>query len=118
MLVTPPLHNSTADVYRAFDAMGPPPLDPFDPAPLLASRPSQWNSLLRNDLLAPAVQTSPEVGQWEARLRAATDLPVHLTGSGCSLFILADDVHQAEGILGRLDQTVAPVARIVTLNPW
>ena len=118
VLVTPPLHSSTADVYRAYDAMGPVSLDPFDTAPLLAGRPSQWHPLLRNDLLAPAVQISPAVGQWSARLRAATDLPVHMTGSGCSLFILADDVHQAEGILGRLDRTGMPTACIVTLNPW
>lgn len=70
-LIVPPLAVSTADVYRAWDAMG-------GPAAGLASS---------NDLEPAALVVSPELAEWRDRLTRATGQPARLAGSGGSWFV-------------------------------
>ncbi len=118
VLVAPPIHASTAAVYAALDAMGAGPLEPVDPDALAGGAASTWPARLVNDLFAPACRVCPEIPAWVGRLEAATGRPVHMTGSGSALFILADDETQALALADRLDTGARRLARVVTRNPW
>ncbi len=68
-LLTPPLHCSTVDVYRAWDALGG-PSGPGD-----------------NDLEPAALAVEPELARWRDRLGEATGLTPMLAGSGSTWFV-------------------------------
>jgi 4-diphosphocytidyl-2-C-methyl-D-erythritol kinase len=68
-LLTPPLHVSTPDVYRAWDAMGAPS----------ASGP--------NDLEAAALVVEPALAHYRDRLRELTGQEPVLAGSGSTWFV-------------------------------
>ncbi|MFW6145931.1 MAG: 4-(cytidine 5'-diphospho)-2-C-methyl-D-erythritol kinase [Planctomycetota bacterium] len=118
VLVTPPVHASTASVYAAFDAMAPGPLEPVDPETLAGGPASRWADRLVNDLFVPACRVCPEIAAWADGLEAATGRRAHMTGSGSALFVLADDETQALTLVDRLDPQSRPAARVVTQNPW
>ncbi|NLF32168.1 MAG: 4-(cytidine 5'-diphospho)-2-C-methyl-D-erythritol kinase, partial [Planctomycetes bacterium] len=118
VLVTPPVHASTAAVYAAFDAMGGGPLEAVDPEALARGPASQWSGRLVNDLFAPACRVCPEIADWVSRLEAATGRRTHMTGSGSALFLLADDQTHALSLYDRLDPQARRCARVVTQNPW
>jgi len=118
VLLTPPVQCPTAEVYRAYDAMGARPLESFDPAPLASEKPTDWPELLRNDLFPAACRICPALSAYSGKLAADTGLPVHMTGSGSALFVLADDLDQAVLIRRKLDEELARFAQVVLLNPW
>jgi len=118
LLVTPPVRTPTGQVYRAFDTLGPEPLEPFDPAVLADRPPSRWGPWLRNDLTAPAVEVRPAIAAWSRRLAEAVDQPVFMTGSGSGLFVLADDLAGAQALRRRLGTHLARRGKIVSQNPW
>ncbi len=118
LLVTPPLHAPTGEVYRAYDLRRPGPLAAFDPAVLADRPPSRWGPWLHNDLAAAAAEVRPAIAEWSTRLAAAVDRPVHMTGSGSGLFVPADDLADARTLWRRLDDDSARHARIVSPNPW
>jgi 4-diphosphocytidyl-2-C-methyl-D-erythritol kinase len=68
-LLSPPLHVSTADVYRAWDALGGPAGD---------------NG---NDLEPAALQVEPRLAAWRDRLGDATGETPRLAGSGATWFV-------------------------------
>ncbi|MFT5422885.1 MAG: 4-diphosphocytidyl-2-C-methyl-D-erythritol kinase [Phycisphaerales bacterium] len=61
---------------------------------------------LFNDLADPACAVQPELGELRSALRESLQQPVHVTGSGSTLFILG---HADEAVIGR----VAPGCRVV-----
>jgi 4-diphosphocytidyl-2-C-methyl-D-erythritol kinase len=67
-LLTPPLHVSTAAVYRAWDSLG---------APTGGT----------NDLEAAALAVEPALAEWRDRLAAATGASPSLAGSGSTWFV-------------------------------
>jgi 4-diphosphocytidyl-2-C-methyl-D-erythritol kinase len=69
-LLTPPIHCSTADVYRAWDDLGGPTAD----GP--------------NDLEPAALAVAPELAPWRDRLQAATGQVPVLAGSGSTWFVV------------------------------
>lgn len=78
-LVTPPVHCSTAAVYRAWDDLGGPTAD----GP--------------NDLEAAALVVAPELAAWRDRLREATGQVPVLAGSGSTWFV--EGAHPGPGHL-------------------
>ncbi len=118
LLVTPPIHASTAEVYRTFDEDPTDALAPFDPGHLGGVNPSEWTSWLRNDLFAPACRRYPAIAQWVRRLADAAGRPAHMTGSGSALFVPADSLEDARAIWHRLDGGLLTHACIVQGNPW
>ncbi len=68
-LLSPPLHVSTADVYRAWDALGGPAGD---------------NG---NDLEPAALKVEPRLAVWRDRLGDATGETPRLAGSGSTWFV-------------------------------
>ena len=75
-LLTPPLHCSTVDVYRAWDELGGPHCD-------------------GNDLEPAALLVLPELALWRDRLGEATGQVPMLAGSGSTWFVEGD--HAGEG---------------------
>ncbi len=71
-LATPPVHCSTADVYRMWDRLGGPTGDGV------------------NDLEPAAVAVAPELASWRDKLAAETGATPHLAGSGSTWFVLGD----------------------------
>lgn len=80
-LLTPPIHCSSADVYRRWDAMG----CPIDPSPD------------GNDLTAAAIDLHPEMATWRDRLEQLTQMPALLAGSGSTWFVAGH--HTGEGLV-------------------
>lgn len=104
LLVNPGLPVPTAEVYRALDALGPPPSRETPPLPDLSCPGAQGSALaevVRNDLEAPAVRVCPALARAREALRAVGALAVGLSGSGGTLYGVfgdlpaAHDAHEA-----------------------
>ena len=93
----PPLHCNTGAVYRAFDEWRPegsvdaeaaraaagPPITPF------------------NDLAEPACRVEPQLRGIRETIAETTGRPVHVTGSGAAMFIVAEDAADAQTLAQR-----------------
>lgn len=101
-LVFPPFGCATGPVYRAFDsegevAGGPGPLREGAVRELTrGDGGSLKDAPLFNDLAAAACAVEPRLGEMLARLRGGLDGPVHVTGSGSTMFAPARDQADAE----------------------
>ncbi len=107
VLVLPPFGCATPAVYRAFDelAVDAPAADARRVRHLATITPLHPADLF-NDLAAPAARVEPRLGRLLRDLRGATDHPVHVTGSGAAVFLLARDEEAARALAG----VVEPVA--------
>ena len=112
-VVVPPFELSTAAVYDRWDAMGGPAGDDVGGRDL----PVSLRDLgpLRNDLVPPALDLAPDLGDWRSDLAGVWDRPILMSGSGPSLFGFfpteseaADAVSQVEGV--RAARACAPAA--------
>lgn len=96
-MVVPPAELSTPAVFREWDRLGGPRgkthVDRSIPPSVRAYAP------LVNDLHAAAVSVSPEVAKWEELLREQWGRPIHLSGSGPTLYGFFVDVDEAESAL-------------------
>jgi 4-diphosphocytidyl-2-C-methyl-D-erythritol kinase len=96
LLVNPGFALSTAEVYRAFDALG--PWGPPPPRPSLTAALAGGEALaalLHNDLEAPARRLRPELGALRRRLEALGPWGVGMSGSGPTLFAVFEGPEQA-----------------------
>jgi 4-diphosphocytidyl-2-C-methyl-D-erythritol kinase len=106
VLVNPGVAVSTPAVYRAFDQAGAfsevtPPHMPtaFEDVVELAA----WLGFQRNDLQAPAVGLSPQIGDVLATLSDEPEsLLARMSGSGATCFALCAGDYEAEGLAERL----------------
>ncbi len=73
-LVIPPLHVSTPAVYRAWDDLGPAPVEPADGGH-------------RNDLERAAIVVEPELARWRRLIHERIDRAPTLAGSGATWFV-------------------------------
>ena len=107
VLVNPRRACSTAQVYRAFDALSPPHCGSDTPA-LAASYDSvaAVAAVLagcRNDLEPPALSVCPEIGEVLSALRTAAESRLaRLSGSGATCFALCETWAEAEALASRL----------------
>lgn len=90
-LVCPPFGCATPAVYAAFDADQPRSTWPERAARIdaLASGPPAPEQLF-NDLAEPADRVEPRLGELRRRLASALGVPVHVSGSGSTLFVLGE----------------------------
>ena len=94
----------TADVYRAFDRLPAPTDRQIDPELFSDKPPSQWRGLLKNNL-QPAAEASRLCSATQGEVfEKAAGLPVCMSGSGSSLFVLCDDAAEAAGAMSRLPE--------------
>jgi 4-diphosphocytidyl-2-C-methyl-D-erythritol kinase len=89
LLIIPPFGCSTPEVYRAFDN-APLPLDQARVAALL-DRPAIDPAALFNDLAGPARRVQPRLAQLRAALAPIVHAPLHLSGSGSTMFVITRD---------------------------
>jgi 4-diphosphocytidyl-2-C-methyl-D-erythritol kinase len=98
VLILPDLACATPAVYSAYDA-APSPIGQHPAAELLATHPpSQWRHDLANDLAGPARTVNPALAALWDGLAGRIAQPIHLTGSGSGLFVLCDDLAEADGV--------------------
>ncbi len=123
LLYLPESHCSTADVYAAYqstdytDSIFKNPQSTIH-NPQFERHPSHWRGELFNDLQAAAMRVCPPLADIYSRLAEATGLPVHMTGSGSAMFIICNDMPEAQSAAERLPDKMKNRCRIVLLNPW
>ncbi len=105
VIIMPPIACSTAAVYQAYDRLPARDLRPDAVRALASAAPGlPAPETLFNDLLEPALAIAPELKPLMAEIARLVECPVHLTGSGSCLFVLAEDPLHAEAH-GRVDRT-------------
>ncbi len=105
VLIFPPFGCPTGEVYRAFDLLP-------DAAPqadvsrvrALASASFVAQDAPFNDLARPACLVRPQLAELRRQLTANLKLPVHVTGSGSTLFIVAPAAKHAQLLAQRATQ--------------
>jgi 4-diphosphocytidyl-2-C-methyl-D-erythritol kinase len=115
VLIVPTEGCPTKDVFQAFDTMLPEFAQPKIDWEMLATLPgNQLNFQLVNDLAPAAYKIAPWLGQLQQRARDIVHQPVHLTGSGSTLFTLTTSSMAAAGLqsllVTALDKSLAIIA--------
>jgi len=121
VLVLPPFGCRTGAVYERFDAhLEAGRADPMlerDTVRALAEAQTPDAEALFNDLAAPAMEVEPRLAELAEKLRSEAGRPVHVSGSGAALFMLAGDREEAAdladalGVLDNLDGAVPMATR-------
>ncbi|MCD4823167.1 MAG: 4-(cytidine 5'-diphospho)-2-C-methyl-D-erythritol kinase [Phycisphaerae bacterium] len=118
VLILPEVACATAAVYKAFDAAGSTRMPEQLDVHLLTSPPSQWRDMLVNQLESPAMESAGELAELRDALGKALPLPVHMSGSGSTLFVLCDNQAEATDTLERIPKPIQSCCRIVRMNSW
>jgi 4-diphosphocytidyl-2-C-methyl-D-erythritol kinase len=106
VLIFPKLSMSTPKVYKRFDEMKLGSHGAVEKHP-------DWQAwqrlptrdllpLLENDLEAPAFSLCPELGELRQRIESQIGQIVRMSGSGSTLFTLADDFEAAKAVAARI----------------
>lgn len=90
VLVNPRVAVSTPQVFAALESRENPPLPPL-PAKLDATSLLGWLSATRNDLMAPAMELAPAIGEVLAALASQNAAFARMSGSGATSFGLFKD---------------------------
>ncbi|MFA9476838.1 4-(cytidine 5'-diphospho)-2-C-methyl-D-erythritol kinase [Phycisphaerales bacterium AB-hyl4] len=113
VLILPPFTCPTGPVYAAFDEQHPhdAALRSNDVQALPTQHPLPPDAPF-NDLAAPACQVQPQLAEAIANLTDMLDQPVHVTGSGAAMFIIAHTPTHARDLAATLTRStpLAPVA--------
>lgn len=112
--IVPPFGCPTGDVYRAFDEL----IDNnhelhADDVRDLANGGSLEGETLFNDLAQAACAVRPALADLRAAAASETGLPVHVTGSGSALFVVADDQDHAARLAGTFREELSVAARAI-----
>lgn len=121
VLIFPEFMCPTGAVYRAFDALGGREATLRGEAVRgLIGRAPLPSEALFNDLLPAALQVQPELEDIIEEARLLAERPVHLTGSGSTVFIPCDDAMHAEFLAAALTENLhmtAVAARTIGSTP-
>jgi len=98
VLFFPDVACPTADVYRQFDRCVKAPALRTDAVQTLASRASMGPADPFNDLAGPAQDIAPTIADDMEEIGVLTELPVHVCGSGSSLFVVCSDEMHAQAV--------------------
>jgi len=88
VLVLPPIQCATSEVYRLFDQITPKAGTDEARVKALAGLDFLSADAPFNDLTQAASRVQAGLGKMRDQVREATDLPVHLSGSGAAMFIV------------------------------
>ncbi|GAB4108719.1 MAG: hypothetical protein Kow00105_16390 [Phycisphaeraceae bacterium] len=100
VLIFPPVSCNTGEVYQAFDEIQPDAELDHDHVWASIEAPDLGSAGLFNDLLRAAFHVQPKLQSLHRKLVGLSGRPVHLSGSGSCLFVLADNPSEAEHIRG------------------
>lgn len=87
VLIFPPFGTPTGAVYRAFDEAPNAPFREAEVRSMAAAGRIEAASLF-NDLAAPAERVEPRLAETRLLAARAVRLPVHITGSGSTMFVV------------------------------
>lgn len=112
VLIVPGFGCSTADVYRAFDLAPAPSFRNTEVRRLAAGKLDP--AALFNDLTAAAIAVQPALGPLIRKVRSVLPHPVHMSGSGSTLFILPgpDSDHVLHKLRSEIPDVVAYRTRL------
>lgn len=112
VLLLPPWQCPTAAVYAAFDKLTPDAEVRETHVRQMSMTPPPVDQALFNDLAAAAGHVQPELAQCVQRLRER-GLPIHVTGSGAAMFLLATDADHAQTLAAKAAE-LTQLATVVT----
>jgi len=117
VLVFPEIQCPTGAVYRAFDALRPGALlEPARVRALAGDRIAPHAPF--NDLAPAACAVAPALAETIAKVTAVAELPVHVSGSGSTLFVVCDSDIHAEVLAGAIEmRTGTPAIATRTAAP-
>lgn len=101
VLLLPSFGCPTGPVYKSFDALPPRPFRESDIAALAASNSIPTDRLF-NDLDQPAAAVAPALADLRARAAAAAGAPVHMSGSGSTLYFISHSEPSARELQTKL----------------
>ena len=110
VLLFPEFGCPTGAVYRAYDA-SPVELRAERVRAMAAAGSIDTHSLF-NDLAAPAEAVAPGLAELRSRASRITGRPVHVTGSGSTLFALAADEAEARSLRATLEHELSACAAV------
>ncbi len=117
VLVMPPVHSTTRDVYAAWDQLA---SHPQRPLPEEVSRKTTSAAALMphlfNDLEAAAFQVNPMLSELSERLNGLAGGPVRMTGSGSAFFRLFDERQDADALAERVRGELSVPMEVVPLR--
>lgn len=100
VLILPPYGCSTGEVYDAFDELCGATLD----------EERVRDGVIFNELTAAATEISEELSRDMAKIKAVAEVEVHLSGSGSSMFVICDNVLNAEALTLAIKEKTGLVA--------
>ncbi len=119
MLAFPEFGSPTGQVYTAFDRGGDSGEADVQRVCALAQQQPINSDQLFNDLAEPACHVQPALREAQSHLAKVIQRPVHITGSGSTLFVICADADEAQrlaeqagdeaGLIALATRTVAPV---------
>lgn len=117
VLIIPPYATSTKEVYQAFDNQAIAPDATAIPWRELSHRcAAEISAVIRNDLEGPAFSVTLPLRALRDEINAIINRPVHLSGSGSTLFILADQPAEADSLAETLERHLPEHIRIVPVR--
>ena len=116
VLVFPEKFCATGPVYRRLDEMRPEAPVADDTIRELAAGPVATETLF-NDLTSPALDLHPEVATDRERIAEIAEAPVHLSGSGSTLFVPTAGDFEADLLANAIRERTRLPAVAVTATP-
>jgi len=113
VLLLPPIGCPTKDVYQAFDAGHGKTSGDIDWQHLATLPADLLNEKLVNDLTAAAFHIAPLLADLQRRAQAAISRPIHLTGSGSTLFTLAGSSVEAAALTEKLSTALSEACSVI-----
>ena len=118
VLLLPPHHCPTGAVYRAFDELRPDAAVDEPRVRALTQAAPLDGAACFNDLAAAALHVCPALRELRDAIQQTVPYPIHITGSGAAMFLLAE----CESDASRLARTITathdiPTIATATLTP-
>jgi len=118
VLLVPPFGTPTGPVYQKFDTVqakaGPLKRGEVENAIVrCAGATSILSDVLFNDLTIPAERVEPRLAGLRAMLSASLEMPVHVTGSGSTMFVVAPGAKEAKALVSTVKKTKLGVVAVV-----
>lgn len=118
VLILPNVSCPTGEVYNAFDTMGKSDISQQLDAEIFSKPVSHWRNLMVNDLMKPAMDLFGSLSEIYRAIQPLVGLPLCMSGSGSTLFVLCDSESEAESAVQKIPDNFRNFARIVRSNPW
>ncbi|MDG2422525.1 MAG: hypothetical protein P8M22_00960 [Phycisphaerales bacterium] len=108
VLVLPGLACDTGQVYKSLDTAGAPGVD-SDRVRSLASSMIDGGALF-NDLAEPAMCVAPDLRAHQHAVAELVDRPVHVSGSGSTLFVICQNSMESEAMASAIESKIGLAA--------